>query len=95
MNSPAITLQSRLRPSADSLSRELDGQQVFLQLETEAYFGLDEVGTRIWECLSSADTVGDALKTLEGEFEVEPDELHRDVLALAAELLERRLIVVE
>ncbi len=92
---PPVTLASCLRPSDDALSRELDGQLVFLQLETEAYFGLDAIGTRMWECLTSAESVAAAVGVLEQEFEVGRAELERDVIELATDLVERRLLVVE
>ena len=34
--------------------RELDGEAVILNVNTEHYFGLDEVGTRIWMVLTAA-----------------------------------------
>ena len=42
---PATT---RVRAAPDTLMQELEGESVLLSLASERYFGLDEVGTRIW-----------------------------------------------
>lgn len=95
MDPTPITPTLRLRPSADALSRELDGELVVLHLGTEAYFGLDDVGTRIWQAVCAAPSVADAIDALAAEFDVARDELERDVLELAGQLVARGLLVVE
>jgi len=48
-------LAARVSVPEQVLVRVLDGQSVVLSLETEKYFGLDEVGTRMWTLLVGAD----------------------------------------
>lgn len=74
------------------LLRELDGQAVLLNLNTETYFGLDEVGTRMWSELVAGASVDGAFLRLEREFDVDPGVLRRDLQALVAELLEAGLL---
>ena len=37
--------------SPEVMSQEVSGETVLLDLQSESYFGLDEVGTRIWQLL--------------------------------------------
>ncbi|HUF79415.1 MAG TPA: PqqD family protein [Thermoanaerobaculia bacterium] len=74
--------------------RELDGEAILLNLETETYFGLDEVGTRIWTELAACASVEKACAVLEKEFAVEPSVLRSDVRRLVAELVETGLLVL-
>ncbi len=76
------------------LFQELDGEGVLLDLATETYFGLDEVGTRFWRVLTSTATIDEALETLGREYDVAADTLRRDVAALVASLVERGLIEI-
>ena len=43
------------------LIRFLDQESVLLNLETERYFGLDAVGTRMWQVVTAAPSVEAAL----------------------------------
>ena len=72
--------------------RELDGEAILLNLDTERYFGLDEVGTRMWSELVAAPSIGAAFRALEREFDVEPDVLRNDLETLIARLLEAGLL---
>ena len=80
--------------SEDVLFQEVSGETVLLDLNSESYFGLDEVGTRIWVLLNEGKSVGQVTDTLLGEFEVKRATLESDLAALLDELLEKGLIEV-
>jgi len=79
---------------ADVLVNVIDGQAVLLNLKTERYFGLDEVGTEMWRVLTSSDSIEAACATLLAEYEVEPERLRADVFELAQKLIENGLLEV-
>ena len=76
------------------LVRELGGESLLLNLESETYFGLDDVGTRMWTLLVDSSSIEHALVVLKAEYGVEEDVLRRDLAALLAQLLEHGLLVV-
>jgi hypothetical protein len=67
---------------------------VILQLQNGQYYGLDEVGVRIWNLLKSPVTVGDIEAVLLAEYEVDPKECHREVVRLVSELMAEGLVEV-
>lgn len=82
----------RLAISGDVLMREVDGEAVLLNLATEAYFGLDEVGTRMWYALTEGGSLDVAFERLAAEFEVEPARLEADLRGLLQRLLSLGLV---
>lgn len=91
----SISFDRRLVVPEDVMTQTLpDGESVFINLESEQYFGLDEVGTRMFEVLTSSDSIGDAYETLLAEYDVEPDRLREDVEALVRSLLDQGLVSV-
>ena len=76
------------------MAQDLAGESVLLNLETEEYFGLDEVGTRIWQTLAEKDSIQTALDSLLAEYDVEPEQLQQDVETLIKELLAHGLVEV-
>ncbi|HUP42057.1 MAG TPA: PqqD family protein [Thermoanaerobaculia bacterium] len=74
--------------------RELEGEAILLNLETETYFGLDEVATRMWAALAASGSIERACELLEQEFAVEPDRLRSDVRQLVDELVESGLLAL-
>jgi hypothetical protein len=77
------------------LVQELEGESVLLNLKSERYFGLDEVGTRMWALLSQSGSIHQAYDALRAEYDVEPEVLHRDLLQLIDKLIEHGLVEIE
>ena len=89
-----ITFEMRVSVPEDVLIRELDGESVILNLKSERYFGLDQVGTRMWEVLSTSETIAAAYQTLLSEYDVIPDQLETDLYNLLEQLVQHGLINV-
>jgi hypothetical protein len=87
-------MTGRVSAAEGVLVRELAGEAVLLDLKRETYFGLDPVGTRMWQALTTAETIQSAFEMLLSEYEVEPDVLRRDLEALIAMLRGEGLIEV-
>jgi len=76
----------------DVLFQEVNGETVLLDLDGESYFGLNAVGTRVWQLLQSEHTVGDALDILSDEYDVGREKLESDVGELLTRLTEAGLV---
>ena len=64
---------------------------VLLELSSERYFGLNEVGTRIWQLLSDGGDPRAVLDALFEEFEVDRDQLAADLEAYLDEMVQAGL----
>jgi hypothetical protein len=78
--------------SKEVLSQEVNGETVLLDLDGESYFGLNEVGTRIWQLLNERLNVGLVLDALDDEYDVGREQLESDVEELLESLLGSGLI---
>ena len=88
------SLTARVAKPDSVLVRELAGELVLLNLDTESYFGLDEIGTRMWTVLLSAESIEAACSVLAAEYEIEPGELRRDLADFVDELARAQLLHV-
>lgn len=82
----------RFSISKEVLSQELNGETVLLDLQGESYFGLNEVGARIWQLIQSEQTVDETLSTLSDEYDVSREQLESDVGELLNKLIETGLV---
>lgn len=90
-----ILLNSTIVRSSNQVSTNLGGEKVILCLQSEEYFGLKDVGTRIWDIIQEPKTVKEVLEVLLKEYEVEPERCECDLLALLQELVNEGLIEVK
>lgn len=70
------------------------GEAVILHLDNGVYYGLNEVGTRIWQLAQEPRTVARIVDIVSEEFEVGRDECARDVEDLLDALVARGLVEV-
>jgi hypothetical protein len=88
------TFSSRVSVDPELMFRVVGEETVLLNLKTEKYLGLNETGTAIWKALAEARTIQEAYDAVLGEFDVDPQELERDVRELVDALIEQHLIEI-
>lgn len=76
----------------DQVSTTLDDEVVILNLATGTYFGLNEVGSTIWETLARPRTILELRDAVAREFAVSTEAAERDVRALVDGLIEAGLL---
>ncbi|MCF6206535.1 MAG: PqqD family protein [Sulfurovum sp.] len=75
-------------------AQEVDGEMVLLDMNSENYFGLDAVGTDIWNLLSEGKTIGETQKALLEMYDVDVNTLEKDIEDFIGKLVENELAVV-
>ena len=82
-----------LKVSKQVLFQKLGNEAVILHLDSEEYFGLDEVGTKILEVLLEQKSINDALPILLDEFNVDEKTLKKDIEELIEELKTENILL--
>lgn len=92
--SNAFALDTVVVRTSGSVSANLGGEEVLLNLETGVYYGLNEVGAKIWSLIEQPCPVGKIHEAILAEYDVKPDQCIADMQALLANLSEANLIEV-
>jgi hypothetical protein len=90
----SITLSSIVVASKDQVASDLAGEVILLSLTTAMYYGLNQVGARVWELVREPARVADVRDVIAREYEVEVQEAERDLLELLRQLAGAGLIEV-
>ena len=91
----SLNLPSKIILSDDVLFQEVGEETILLNMQTEQYFGLNFVGTRIWQLLSSDGDAEKALQVLSQEYKADETTLRTDLELLLHELADKKLISIE
>ena len=81
-----------LAPAPDVLVQTVVGESVLLDLRSQKYFGLNQVGTRAWQLLQQGGDVAAVRARLLEEYDVEAQQLERDLDELLERLLRAGLV---
>jgi len=80
--------------SQDQVSCDLSGESAILNLKAGVYYGLNEVGTKVWKLIQEPKRVSELWDAILEEYEVEPHRCETDIMALLQDLLDNGLIEV-
>ncbi len=89
------TLESSIISTASSqISSELAEEAVILNLDSGIYYGLNEVGARVWELIQQPRSFGELHETLLAEYDVSAEVCKQDLTRIITDLESARLVEV-
>lgn len=89
-----LTMTSLVQWDKDQIAAAVDREVVILSVERGCYYGLDEIGSEIWEKLASPSRIDAICATLADKYDADRPTIERDVLALLEQLAAEGLISV-
>jgi hypothetical protein len=88
-----IDLTTRITVPESVLFRDLDGEAVLLETVSGKYYGLNEVGTRMWSLLQLHDGEIEAVcRVLLSEYDAPEERLRQDLLRFIDTLVASGLV---
>lgn len=94
MANRTLNTDSTVYRNPEMLSSDMDGEKVMMSIENGEYYGLNQIGSRIWELIETPKTIDELIGKLTDEFDVSPELCENDVMVFLKELLEKNLITV-
>ena len=88
-----ISFSDRVTVPDDVLISHLQEESVILNLDSERYYGLDDIGTRFLSVLTTSDSIETAYDRLRHEYDVDPQVLRADLVALIEKLIDQGLLI--
>jgi len=89
-----FNVNSAITRNKETLSSAIDNELVLLNIINNKYYGMDSVGSRIWELLAEPIIISDMITTLTGEYDIPAAECEKDVFSFLNELHSENLIVI-
>jgi hypothetical protein len=87
-----ISTESIVVASANQVSCELAGEAAILDLKQGVYYGLDPVGSTVWQMIVEPRRVSEIRDELLEIYDVEPEQCAADLIRLLGDLSVRGLI---
>lgn len=85
----------QLSPVSEAVESKVGDEIVILHLTNGVYFGVDAIGSIIWNSLKDGIQVSDIFTSLVSEFDVAPEVLEADMRNFLNDLLANDLVRVQ
>lgn len=87
-----IDLEIKIVRKDEVLASNLDDEVVMMNLESDSYYGMNPVGSRIWELLERPLPVAELCAKLQEEFDVDDETCQGDVLPFIQKTIDEKLV---
>jgi hypothetical protein len=89
-----INLRSTISRNPSMVFNKIDDEVVMLSIENNEYYGLNAIGSRIWESIAQPIVFSALVDQLLAEFDVNREQCEHDVIEFLTKLDEKKLIVI-
>jgi hypothetical protein len=96
-----VTLDSVCVPSENVVAREIEGEIIIVPLTAgigdadDELYTLNDTARAIWNALNGQKTLAQVATALKGEFSSPENDIDKDVLGFAAEMVKRGILTVK
>ena len=89
----AISNKSKWIQNPDIIDNQIDDETVMMDVEKGAYFGLDPVGSIIWETMKKPHGIDDVVANLLQEYDVTAKQCEADITPFLERLIKTNLLI--
>lgn len=91
MDAP-LSLQTTVIVSSRQISCPLGDESAILNMKNSVYYGMNPVGTSIWNLLKEPKTIAEIRDTIVSEYDVDEERCERDLFTLLEQMRSEGLI---
>ena len=89
---PELNLSTIVCRHDDILSSSIDEETILLSIENSKYYGIDPVGSTIWQIMETPISLESIITALQSQYNVPRKQCHDDVFQFVESLLKKNLI---
>ena len=90
-----ITTESRVSQNKDILASSIDEEKVMMSVEKGLYYGLNPVGSQLWDLIEKKITVSSLIDAVLMKYDVDREDCERDVLVFLEDLYQKGILHVD
>ena len=94
MSASQISVDLVVKHAPNQIATDLGSDTVILNLSDGVYYGLNDVGSFVWNEIATPLSIADLCTAVANEFEVDEDVCRQDVCDLVKDLLAKDLVEI-
>ena len=88
----ALNLDSVVQRNPEMVSADMDGETVMMSIENSAYYGLNAVGSDLWDAMENPVSISALCDRVTDNFDIDLTSCKTDVMELLTDLRQRNLV---
>jgi len=89
-----LTGNTLITRSSEIVHTDMDGEVVMMSIEQGEYYGIDQIGSHIWNMLEEESSIEALCSRLCQRYDVDAKQCQQDVIRFLEKMLEHKIIEV-
>jgi len=90
----SLDIKTVVKRNLEIVSSDMDGEMVMMSIMNGEYYGIDAIGSHIWQLLDEQISIEDLCTKLCEIYDVDVEECRRDVDAFLTKMLEHKIVQI-
>ena len=90
-----LSNQTILQRNPEIISSKIDDEIVMMSIEEGKYFGLDPIGSIIWDLLEKPRSLEEIIPLLQEKFDVSDDQCQEDCSTFILEMIDKKTLITQ
>lgn len=89
-----ITPSTIIQRDSKLITSKMDGETVMMSINNGEYYGLDPIGSRIWELIENPISVESLIAKLRCEYDIEIAQCEHDTTIFLQQMANKNLLII-
>jgi len=89
-----ITPSTIIQRDSKLITSKMDGETVMMSINNGEYYGLDTIGSRIWELIENPISVENLIAKLRCEYDIEIAQCEHDTTIFLQQMANKNLLII-
>jgi hypothetical protein len=85
--------EKKLSRNIEIIDSQIDDETVMMDVEKGAYYGLNNIGSAIWDALEEPKTISNLIDVLTKKYEVSSEECEKDITPFIEQMTKAELLI--
>jgi len=90
-----LNSNSIIKRNPEIVHSDMDGEVVMMSVANGEYYGVDTIGSHIWNLLEEPMSIGALCTSLCETYDVSEEDCQRDVASFMSQLLENKVVLID
>jgi len=90
-----IQAESVIRRNKEIIGSTIDGETVMMSVENGKYYGVNQIGSSIWNLIEEPMRLDAICQALQEEYEIDSETCEKEVIAFLHDLEKNNIVIIE
>ena len=87
-----LSINTTLERNSEMIHANIDNETILMSLTNGEYYGINNIGSKIWELLENSMSIGELIENLTTIYDITKEQCETDIVCFLTDMQEKEII---